>query len=131
MRQVFVDRDDVYTIATQSVEIGRQCCNQCLALTSPHLSDIALMQDHTADQLYVERTQAQCTPCCLTRNGEGLLQDVVKRLIRLQATAEFIRFLRQIRIAERLDLLLERVDPANGFRILAQQPLVTATKNFG
>ena len=69
-------------------QIGRQRGDQCFALASTHLGDVALVQHHPADQLYVERTQSQRPPRCLTGNREGFFQDVVKRLTRLQTATK-------------------------------------------
>ena len=60
LRQVFVNRDDMHAIATQRIQIGRQCRNQRLALTSPHLGDVAVVQNHAANQLHIERAHAHC-----------------------------------------------------------------------
>ncbi len=131
LREVFVNRDNMYTIATQCVEIRRQRGNQRLALAGTHFSDVALVQHHAANELHVERSQTQCAPGRFTGNREGLRQDVVKGLSCLQAPTKIICFLCQLLVTQSLYLLLKAVHTCDGFRKLAQHPLVAAAENFG
>eukprot|EP00959_Pyramimonas_sp_CCMP1952_P461660 9481955-Pyramimonas_sp.AAC.1 len=64
-RQVVVHRHHVHALAAESVEVCRETSHQCLSLTSPHLGDLALVQDHAAHELHVERPQPQHTLRCL------------------------------------------------------------------
>ncbi len=54
--EVLVDRDDMHASAADRIEIGRQRCDQGLALTGAHLGDVAIVQHHAADQLNIERS---------------------------------------------------------------------------
>src|SRR5688500_9407903 len=49
-----------------------------LALAGLHLGDLALVQDHAADQLDVEMAHAELAPADLARRGEHLRQRVVE-----------------------------------------------------
>ena len=51
--QIVVDGYDVDTVAGERIEKHRKGGNECLALTCRHLGDLALMQDDTAEDLYV------------------------------------------------------------------------------
>ena len=56
--QIIVDRDHMHTAPGQRVQVNRQCRHQGLALAGLHFRDIALMQEDTADELYVKMSQA-------------------------------------------------------------------------
>ena len=62
--EVVVDRDEVGTAAGERVEIERQRRDERLAFTRRHLGDLALVEDHAADELHVVRA-----PC--PRAGRG------------------------------------------------------------
>ena len=47
--QVVVHGDDVDALAGQGVEVGREGGDEGLALTRPHLGDLALVEHHAAD----------------------------------------------------------------------------------
>ena len=49
---------------------------------------LPLVQDHAADQLHVVVPHAEEPPARLAHGGEGLDQDVVERLARVQPLAE-------------------------------------------
>ena len=78
--QVVVDGDDVDALAGQGVEIDGQGGDQGLALAGLHLGDVALVQDHAADQLHVEMALAEGALGGLADVGEGLGQEVVEGL---------------------------------------------------
>ena len=42
-RKIVVDRDDVHSVATERVEISRQCGDKCLALTRAHFCNPTCM----------------------------------------------------------------------------------------
>ncbi len=79
-RQVVVDGDHVHALAGQRVQVDRQGRDQGLALTGTHFGDLALVQDHAADQLDVEVTHAHHALASLADDGEGLGQDLVEGL---------------------------------------------------
>ena len=57
--QVVVDGDDVDAAAGHGVERGGERSDEGLALAGPHLGDLALVQDHAADELDVEVAHAE------------------------------------------------------------------------
>ena len=121
----------MYTIAAQRIQVGRQGCNQCLALAGPHLRDIAIVQHHAADQLHIERTHAHCAHGCLARDGKGFRQDFVEPLALFDAGFEFLGFGTQLLIAQGLQPLFKFVDFVDDLRILAQKSLVATAKDTG
>ena len=88
LREVLVDRDDVRALAGQRVQVRGQRRDERLALAGAHLGDLALVQDHAADQLHVEVTQPQRAARGLADDGERLGQHVVERLARGELLAE-------------------------------------------
>ena len=88
------------------------------------------MQDHTADQLYIEVAHAQYTARCFAADGKGFDQNVVQALSVGETLFEFGCFSLQFCIAQCLHLFLKRVDFGNGFTILFQQAVVAAAEDF-
>ena len=86
--QVVVDGDDVDALAVERVEVGRQGRDERLAFAGLHLGDLALVQDHAADQLHVEVPHVEHAPARLADDGEGLGQQVVERLALGEPLAE-------------------------------------------
>ncbi len=78
--KVVVHRHDMHALAFEGIEIDRQGGDQGLALAGLHLGDLALVQDHAALELDVERPLAQRPLGSLAHGGEGLDQQVVERL---------------------------------------------------
>jgi hypothetical protein len=57
--EVVVDGDDMHAPAGQRIEIDRERGDKRLAFAGLHFRDGALMLHHAADELHVERAQAQ------------------------------------------------------------------------
>ena len=106
------------------VEIDRQRGDQGLAFAGLHLGDLALVQDHAADQLHVEMALAERALGRLAHGGEGRHQDVVER----GAVGDLLLELGGARlerlVGERLQLLLQRVDRGDPRLIAANPPLI-------
>ena len=78
--QVVVHRDDVDALAFQGVQIDRQCRDQGLALAGRHLRDLALVEHDAAHELHVVVALAEGALRGLSRNGEGLDEQVLQGL---------------------------------------------------
>ena len=128
--QVVVDRDHVHTFTGQGVQIGRQRGHQRLALAGAHLRDLAVVQDHAADQLDVEVAHVERALSRLPNDGEGLRQQLVQRLAVGQALLESRRLGAQLRVGQALDLRLEHVDGAHVVRVALDEPIVAAAEDF-
>ena len=112
--EVVVDGDDVHAPPGQRVEIDRQGGDQRLALAGLHLGNVALVQEDAADELHVERAQAERAAGRLAGVGEGLRKQVVQRLALGEPRLELGGLGEDALVGERLVLGLERVDPLDG-----------------
>ena len=56
--EIVVDGDHVHAAPGEGIEIDRQRGDQGLAFAGLHLGDLALVQDHAADELHVEMALA-------------------------------------------------------------------------
>ena len=128
--QVIVDGDNVHALAGQCVEVGRQGSHQGLTFTGLHLSDTALVQDDTADELYPVGTHAQHTPGGLTAGGKGLRQDIVQGLAVLQTLLELRGLGLELLVAERFVLILQGLDLLHQRHNRLDLPLRTGAENF-
>ena len=88
LREVVVDGHDVDAAAGERVQVRRQRRDEGLALARLHLGDLALVEDHAADQLDVEVTLADRALHRLAHGREGLGDQVVERLAVLDALLE-------------------------------------------
>ncbi len=100
--QVVVDGDDMHALAFEGIEVDGKGRNQRLAFAGSHLGDLAVVQDHAADELDVEMPQAKRAPRCFAHRGEGGYQQIVERGAVGQLLAEFDGPGRQSLVAQRL-----------------------------
>ena len=98
--QVVVDRNDVNAFAFEGVQVRRQGGDERLAFTGLHFGDLALVQDHAADQLNVEMTHVEHAAAGLADHGKGFDQKVVERGALSDSFFEFNSFSGQIDIGE-------------------------------
>ena len=76
--EVVVDGDDVDAVAGERVEIAGEGGDEGLAFAGLHFGDLALVQDHAADQLHVEVAHLDGAPAGFADDGEGLGQNLVE-----------------------------------------------------
>ncbi len=151
--QVVVDGHDVHAPAGQGVQVDRHGRDERLALARLHLGDLALVEDHAADQLHVEGAHAQRAHGSFAGHGEGLLEDlvedrvaggleVVDGLFAVLMDADALEGFRDPRpelaclrpeglVRELLDPGLEGVDPGHARGELLEVALVLRAENFG
>ena len=89
--EVVVDGDDVDALGGQGVEIDGEGGDEGLAFAGLHLGDLAVVEDHAADELHVEVTEAEDAAGGFADGGEGFGQQVVERGAGGQAFAELGR----------------------------------------
>jgi hypothetical protein len=101
-------------------------------LPSPgaHFGNLAVVQDHAADQLHVEVPHAEGPFAGFAHDREGFRKERVQRLALGHAFLEFDRLAAQLFIGQRTDTFLERVDLADSPRILLDQPIIAAAENL-
>ncbi len=121
--QVVVDGDHVDAAAAHGVERGGDGTDQRLALAGAHLGDLALVQDHGAQDLDVVRPHLEASAADLANGCEDLRQRVVERL--LEAPRVVLASLlgqHATRLALGLELLLGRLGRGGlGAQLLAQR----------
>ena len=78
--QIIIDRNDMYALSFQRIQISRQCGNKCLTFTGTHFSDTSLVQDNTTNELYPVMLHIQNTFTCLTDCSKCLRQKIIKCL---------------------------------------------------
>ncbi len=76
--QVVVDRDDVDAVAGERVEIAGKGGDEGFAFAGFHFRDLALVQNHAADQLHVEVAHLDAAPAGFADDCEGFGQDLVE-----------------------------------------------------
>ena len=108
--QVVVDRDDVDALAGEGVQVAGEGRDQGLALAGPHLGDLALVQDHAADQLDVVVAHAEDPARRLADDREGRDEEVVEALAAGELASELLGLAAQRLVGERPDSGLEGVD---------------------
>ena len=106
--QVVVHRDQVDLLAGDRVQRNGERGGERLALARLHLGDVAVVEDHSADQLDVEMALAEGPLACLAGQREGLVERLVDLdLAALDPLAERHRVLLDLVILEQLHLGLE------------------------
>jgi hypothetical protein len=128
--EVVVHRDDVHALARQRVEVRGQRGDERLAFARSHLRDLAVVQDHAADELHVEMTHAQRALRGLAHHGERFGQQGFEASAVGEALAEFGGLGAQLLVREPRNPGLERVDLLYDPRVLLQQPLVAAAEDL-
>jgi hypothetical protein len=108
--EVVVDRDDVHSLAPQSIEVDGKRCGKRLSFTGPHLGDPASVERRPTHQLHVEVALADRTIGCLTGRGEGLGEEIVEELATLEALLELGGFPAEVLVGQGLVLVLVAVN---------------------
>ncbi len=76
--QVVVDGDDVDAAAGERIQIAGESGDEGLAFAGLHFGDLALVQNHAADELHVEVAHLHGAPAGLADHGEGFGQNLVE-----------------------------------------------------
>ena len=88
------------------------------------------MQHHAADQLHVEMAHVQHPLACLAHHGKGFGQQRIEGFPLRHARPELVGLGTQRLVGQRADSRLQRIDLADNRRILLDQPIIAAAKNF-
>ena len=100
----------MHALASDGVEVGRQCRDQGLALTGLHLGDVAEVKRRATHELHVVVTKPEHTSGRFTDGAEGLRQERVERLSGLVAFAERGRDVTKLFVAVLLECILKAAD---------------------
>ena len=130
-REIVVNRDNMDPLPIDGIQVGRECGNQSFSFTGFHLRDLALVQDHAADELHIVMPHAEGALGRLPYDGERLRQDVVEGLAVCQALTEPRRQIGQLGIGKPRHLRLELVDLTDQGLDFLQVPLILAAHDFG
>ncbi len=76
--QVIVDRDDMDAFAFEGVEVGGERGDERFSLARLHFGYLALVEDHAADDLDIERAHPDGAAGGLAGDGERFDQDVIQ-----------------------------------------------------
>ncbi len=143
--QVIVHRDHVHAVAGERIQVAGERGHQRLAFAGFHLGDLALVQNHAANQLHVEVAHLYRAPSCLANHREGLGQNLVERGLfgflplvgvgnsfkpRRNARLEFDGLCPQLLVRELLRLQLHRADFTHDGRQALEQALVGSAEDF-
>ena len=156
--EVVVDGNDVDAAAAERVEIDGQGGDQRFAFAGLHFGDLALVQNHAADQLHIEVAHVQDAAAGFADDGEGFGQQVVEDFFDggeaigldlleavgvglgfvgdaaepvLDALAEFVGLGAQFVVGQLLHRRLERVDGLDLGQQALYFALVLGPENLG
>ena len=122
--EVIVDGDDVDALAGERVEIDGQRGDERLAFARLHLGDLALVQNHAADELHVEMALAEGALGGFAHGGEGGDEQIVDRGAFGKLPPEVLGTQLQLVVGEPRDVLFERVDGLNARIVSLDAPIV-------
>ena len=110
--------------ARERIEVDRERRDQRLAFAGLHLGDLALVQDHAADELHVEMPLADGALGRLADGRERRHQDVVERLALGEFLLEGFGARAKLVVGKLDQFRLERVDGVDPRLILAHAPVI-------
>jgi hypothetical protein len=128
--QVVVDGDHMHTLAGEGVQVDRQRRHQRFTFAGLHLGDRAIVKDHAAGQLYVERAHAEYAAGSLAHDRKGRDQEVVERLALGEQFPELHRLGCKLFVGESLGLLLDCIDGVDSRLVAAHAAIVCRTEQF-
>lgn len=117
-------------LAGKGVEVHGERGGECLAFARAHFSDLAVVENHCADELHVEVAHAEHAHGGFTNHGKSFGEELVGRRALGDAVAEFLRLGLQLFVRERLHGGLELVDGIALAAILLDQAVVATTEDF-
>ncbi len=108
--EVVVHGHEVNALAGKRIQGDRQRGGEGLALTGPHLGDLALMHDRSAHDLDVKVAHAEGSLGCLASERKRLRQQIVQRLSGSGAHRQILRLANEIFVGESFVVGFEVVD---------------------
>ena len=108
--QVVVNRYHVDAPTGQGIQVHRQGSDQGFALAGFHFGNLASVQHHAPDQLYVVMPLSQMAARRLADYGKGFGQQVVRGFALGQSLPELIGFVPQFVVGQAQQVSLQSVD---------------------
>ena len=108
--QIIINSNNVYTLASQGIQIGWQSSYQSFTLTSTHFCNLALVETNTTHHLHIKMSHAQNTAGSLSNNSKGLWQNIIQSLTLSQTVTEFVSTTCQRGIAEIFQAFLKAIN---------------------
>ncbi len=99
--QIIIDRNNVYALARQRIQIYRQRCHQCFTFTGLHFRDTSLVQNDATDQLYAVVPHTEHAVSRFAHGGKCLRQQVVQCFTILITLLKFCGLAAQFCIRQR------------------------------
>ena len=128
--QVIVDGNNVDTASGQCIQVSRKGGNEGFSFTGFHLSDTALMEDNTTDQLYAVVFHTEGTFCCLADGCECFRENGIQGFASVVAVFIFLCLGTQLFIGQRLHGRAESFDFVYNWIDSFQLTLTVRTKKF-
>ena len=141
--QIIVHSHYVNPMPGQCIEIAGQRGDQRFAFAGLHFGDLALVQNHAADELHVEMPHVQHPPSAFTHDGERLRENFIEHLLLCSSALlsiadsfddsgdprlELLSLRPKRVVGELLHLRLERVDSLNARQQALHHALVIGPK---
>ncbi len=130
----------------ERVQVDRKGGDQGFAFAGLHLGDLALVQNHAADELHIEVAHLQHTPAGFARYGESFRQQLIEHFLQgllflvwvfdgvhalANLGAKFLGLCPELFIAKLLDFGLERIDALHQRQQALDLALVAGAENLG
>ena len=129
--EVIVDRHHMHALAGQRIERHGQRGHKGLALAGLHFGDLALVQDHAADELHVIVAHAQHAARGLPHQSKNLGQQIVQRLFPgLHGLPALAHAPGKVLVGQGLHIGFKRIDARNQRAQPPQIALVLAAEDF-
>ena len=121
----------MHALAFEGVEVHGERGRQRLAFARAHFGDLAVVENHGADKLYVEVTHAHHAAARFSHDRKGFGQQCVECFALTETFAEFVGLAAQLFVCESQHFGLELVDLDAALAVLTNQAVVAAAENLG
>ncbi len=118
-------------LPSSALRYAGQRRDEGLALAGLHLGDLAFVQHRAADELDVEVPHVEHAAAGFPDDGKSFRKQVVERFTVREALTEFGGLAAQLRVGQRLNRGLERVDLGHDRAQAFQFTIVLGTDDFG
>jgi hypothetical protein len=121
----------MHPLAGDRIQVHGQRRGQGLALAGAHFGDLAVVQDHAADQLGVEMAHAEHALAGFAHHGKGLGQQRPGLSpLAWRSRNSSVLACRASSDSAAMAGFEGRIDARDGLRILLDQPVIAAAENL-